>query len=242
MSYTSEENKELVEQLKGPRYYRVLISGYGGESAYMSISKEAHDFWKPICDEHGDNDLMQYMIADDGDEPEYDEIKGVPEEAQFLHDKENDNYKRPWYESHTEFEHSYGGEYTSCNILIEEVDSIEYNAKVLNEVLDERISDLNDRLGEETDYEVEIVQMTCCDDNPEGVEYIAQLYSSEKGTFFEGIVETVGDFDVKKLRLVTTEFLNGEDTITSVEYDDVEIDNSGGDTNGKGYYCSVWQN
>ena len=25
------------------------------------------------------------------------------------------------------------------------------------------------------------------------------------------------------------------------EYDGVEIDNDGGDTNGKGYYASVWQ-
>lgn len=238
---TTEEKQETIDALKGHRYYRVLISGYGGESAYMSISKEAHDFWKPICDEHGDNDLMQYMITDDGDEPEYDEIDSVPEEAQFLHDKDDDNYKRPWYESHTEFEHSYGGEYSSCNLYIEEVDSDEYSASVIAEVLDERITDLNDRLGEESDYEVEMVQMTSADEYPEGTEYIAQLYSSEKGTFFEGIITTYGDFDPTKLTIVTTEFLNGEDTITSVEYDGEEVDNSGGDTNGKGYYCSVWK-
>ena len=86
-----------------------------------------------------------------------------------------------------------------------------------------------------------MVQMTCCDDDPEGVEYIAQLYSSEKGQFFDGIIETVGEFDPKKLTIVATEFLNGEDTITSVEYDGVEVDNTGGDTNGKGYYASVWK-
>jgi len=239
---TTEEKTELVETLKGPRYYRVSISGYGGESAYMSISKEAHDFWQPICEEHGDNDLVAYMASDDGEEPEYDEIDSVPEEAQFLHDKDDDNYKRPWYESHTEFEHSYGVEWDSCHILIEEVDSEEYNASVVAEVLDERINELNDRLGEESDYEIEMVQMGVCDETPEGTEYIAQLYSSEKGQFFDGIIETLGDFDVKKLTIVTTEFLNGEDTITSVEYDGVEVDNQGGDTNGKGYYASVWSN
>jgi len=239
---TTEEKTELVETLKGPRYYRVSISGYGGESAYMSISKEAHDFWQTICEEHGDNDLVAYMASDDGEEPEYDEIDSVPEEAQFLHDKDDDNYKRPWYESHTEFEHSYGGTWDSCHILIEEVDSEEYNSNVVAEVLDERIDELNDRLGEESDYEVEMVQMGVCDETPEGTEYIAQLYSSEKGQFFDGIIETLGDFDVKKLTIVTTEFLNGEDTITSVEYDGVEVDNQGGDTNGKGYYASVWSN
>lgn len=239
---TSEEKQELVEAIKGPRYYRIHISGYGGESAYMSISKEAHDFWKPICEEHGDSDLVAYMASDDGEEPEYDDIESVPEEAQFLHDKDDNNYKRPWYESHTEFEHSYGATYGSAYISIDEVSSVEYSANNVAEVIDrEDISDLNSRLGEETEWEFELVEMGCCDDDPEGVEYIAQLYSSEKGTFFDGIIETVGDFDPKKLKIYATEFLNGEDTITSVEYDGVEVDNQGGDTNGKGYYASVWK-
>lgn len=238
---TSEEKQETIDALKGERYYRVMIRGYGGEAAYMSISKEAHDFWKPILDEHGDNDLVAYMSTDDGDHTEYEEIDGVPEEAQFLHDKDDENYKRPWYESHTEFEHQYGGEYSSCYILVEEVDSAEYNSGVIAEVLDESITELNDRLGEESDYEVEMVQMTACDEEPEGTEYIAQLYSSEKGTFFDGTITTFGDFDVNKLTIVTTEYMNGEDTITEVEYDGQTIDNDGGDTNGKGYYASVWK-
>lgn len=238
---TSEEKQETIDTLKGERYYRVMISGYGGEAAYMSISKEAHDFWKPVIDDHGDNDLVAYMSADEDEEPEYDEIDGVPEEAQFLHDKEDDNYKRPWYESHTEFEHSYGGTWDSCHICVDEVSSAEYNSSVVTEVLNERIDELNDRLGEESDYEVEMVQMGVCDEEPEGVEYVAQLYSSEKGTFFDGTITTYGDFDPTKLTIVTTEYMNGEDTISSVEYDGVEVDNDGGDTNGKGYYASVWQ-
>ena len=239
---TSEEKQELVEELKGPRYYRITINGYGGESAYMSISKEAHDFWKPICDEHGDNDLMQYMISEDGEEPELEEIDSVPEEAQFLHDKDDDNYKRPWYESHTEYEHSYGAAYGSAYLTVDEIDSNEYMAKVINEIIEgEDIEELADRLAEESNYEVELVDS---DEYYAGkdIEYIAQLYSSEKGTFFEGIVETVGDFDPKKLVFHLGEFDNGEQTIVSVEYNGVEVDNAGGDTNGKGYYCSVWKN
>ena len=139
------------------------------------------------------------------------------------------------------FEHSYGGTWDSCYICIDEVENGEYNASVVTEVLNERISDLNDRLGEESDYEVEMVQMGVCDEEPEGTEYIAQLYSSEKGTFFDGTITTYGEFDPTKLTLATTEFLNGEDTITEVEYDGQTIDNDGGDTNGKGYYASVWK-
>jgi len=237
---TTEEKTELVEALKGPRYYRILIQGYGGESAYMSISKEAHDFWKEVTEEHGDNDLVQYMIADDLEECEFDDIDSVPVEAQFLNDPNDDMYKRPWYESHTEFEHTYGGTYDSCYLSVDEVADGEYNSRVIAEVIDrEDVSDFNNRLGEETEWAHEAVEMGCCEEH-DG--YVAQLYSSEKGCFFDGVIETVGEFDPKKLKFYTTEFLNGEDTITSIEYDGKEVDNAGGDTNGKGYYASVWLN
>ena len=68
------------------------------------------------------------------------------------------------------------------------------------------------------------------------------MMSSEKGTFFEGRFETIGVFDPKKLKVIITEYPNGEDTVTSISYNDVEVDNDGGDTNGKGYYASVWEN
>ena len=240
---SSEEKTELVETLKGPRYYRVLIQGYGGESAYMSISKEAHDFWKPVIEEHGDYDLVQYMNSDGDEEVEYDEIDSVPEEAQFLHDKDDDNYKRAWYESHTEFEHSYGAEYGSARIDVDEVESDDYSASIVAEVLSGvDIPELMDQVLEETDNQVDIIEMGVSEgpsdsDSP----YIAQLYSSEKGCFFEGTIETVGDFDPKKLKIYTTEYLNGEDTITNIEYDGVDVDNNGGDTNGKGYSASIWE-
>lgn len=237
---TTEEKQELVETLKGPRYYRILINGYGGESAYMSISKTAHDFWKPICEEHGDNDLVEYMIADDLDECDFTDIDTVPEEAQFLNDVDDDNYKRPWYESHTEFEHSYGVEWGSAYITVDEISSGDYNADHVADVISgEGLQEMLSALEEEHNYEIELTEMGCCEE-PEA-EYIAQLYSSEKGTFFDGRIETVGDFDPKKLKIYTTEYLNGEDTVTEVYYDGVLVENDGGDTNGKGYSASVWK-
>jgi hypothetical protein len=234
---TTEEKTELVETLKGPRFYRIMLNGYGGESAYMSISKEAHDFWHPICEEHGDSDLVEYMNSDDDAAPEYEEIESVPESAQFLHDKEDDNYKRPWYESHTEFEHSMGVELGSAYLVVEEVDSNEYSSNHIADVIEgENLSDMLNELEKESNWELELTEMGAEDEAPEGVEYIAQLYSSEKGNFFDGVIETVGSFDVKKLKVYTTEYLNGEDTITGIEYEGVEIDN-----NGKGYSASVWK-
>ena len=239
---TSEEKTELVEAIKGPRYYHILINGYGGEAAYMSISKEAHDFWNAHTEEHGDNDLVQYMISDDGEEIEYEDIDSVPEEAQFLHDPDDDNYKRPWYESHTEYEHQYGAEFGSAYMDVDEVDSGEYNSNIVREVMGrESVQDLCNRISEETDWEVEMYDSDECYAGSD-VEYIAQLYSSEKGCFFDGIIETVGEFDVKKLVFHLSEYDNDEETITSIEYDGVEVDNNGGDTNGKGYSASVWKN
>ena len=239
---SDQEKEELVDAIKGPRYYRVQLSGYGGEAAYMSISKEAHDFWKPIKEEHGDGDLVHYMVnAEDGDF-EFDEISSVPPEADFLKSEyEGEVYHSSWYDSSTEFEHTYGVTYDSAWITVDEVADDEYNSGVVAEVIEqEQVTDLVERIGEETDWEVEINEYTTCDEHAD-VEYIAQMYSSEKGCFFDGVIETVGDFDPHKLKITATEFLNGEDTITSIEYDGVEVDNMGGDTNGKGYYADVWK-
>ena len=239
---TTEEKTELVETLKGPRFYRITLNGYGGESAYMSVSKEAHDFWKSVCDDHGDYDLSAYMTSDEDDEPEFENVENVPPEAQFLHDTDEDNYKRPWYESHTEFEHTYGVEWNSAYIVVDEVNSQEYNADHVADVIDgENLSEMLNILEEESGWELELTSMDCADEVPEGTEYIAQMYSSEKGTFFEGILETTGDFDPKKLKVYCMEFLNGEDTVVNIEYDGNEIESDGGDTNGKGYSAAIWK-
>lgn len=234
---TSQEKHELVEEIKGPRYYRITIHGYGGESAYMGITKEAFDFWHPIVEEHGDNDIVNYMVEAEEGDYDFENIDDLPKFAEFLFDAE-DNFSRPWYEAATEFEHSYGVEYTSAYITIEEVEDDEYSSKWLADVIDrENLSSLVDEIEQWEN----VVEMGVCGDTPENVEYIAQMYSSEKGTFFEGIVETVGDFDISKLKIYTTEYLNGEDTVSSVEYAGLDIDNMGGDTNGKGYYGAVWK-
>jgi len=183
------------------------------------------------------------MVSDDDEEPDFDEIDSVPESAMFLHDKDEDTYKRPWYESHTEFEHSYGVEWGSAYITVTEVDSMDYSANQIQDIIEgENLSDMLSKLEEESNWEIELTEMGCEDEAPEGTDYIAQFYSSEKGTFFDGVIETTGNFDPKKLKVYTTEYLNGEDTVTSIEYNGEDVDNAGGDTNGKGYSAHVWKN
>ncbi len=237
---TSEEKQELVDTLSGPRYYRIQLTGYGGESSYMSISKEAHDFWKDHTEQYGDSDLVNYMIGAEDNDFDFEDIEGVPTEAEFMTDEDGD--ARPWFEPPNELEHTYGVEYGSARLYVDEVDGEDYGAQNIAEVVSgDDLQEYIDTVSEESDWEVEIIEMGCCDEHEEH-KYIAQMYSSEKGGFFDGRIETVGEFDPKKLKFHTTEYLNGEDTVTEVYYDGVEVDNDGAETNGKGYSAAVWEN
>ena len=235
---TSEEKQETVDMLKGERYYRIQLNGYGGEAAYINLTKEAYKFWKPVVEEHGDHDLVQYMVEAENDECEFEDIDAVPPEAQFMTDGE---YTYPWYEAPNEYVHQYGVEYSSSYLYVTEVDSNEYNSnEIANVVEGENLQEYLDGIMEANNYDFDLVESD--EDFGDEGDYVVQFYSSEKGQFFDGLITTYGEFDPKKLKVVFTEYPNGEDTITSIEYDGAEVDNDGGDTNGKGYSASVWSN
>jgi hypothetical protein len=65
--------------------------------------------------------------------------------------------------------------------------------------------------------------------------------SNEKGTFFEGEIELRAPFEIERLQLSYDE-IDGEELINSVYYDEQEIDNNGGSTDGKssdfGFYIA----
>lgn len=77
----------------------------------------------------------------------------------------------------------------------------------------------------------------CCNDEawidskPAGtVVFIGR--SNEKGTFFEGEIELTAPFNIELLQLGYDD-IDGEEIINSVYYDDEDIDNNGGSTDGK---------
>jgi hypothetical protein len=241
---TIEQQEQLVEAIKRPdRYYRVSINGYGGESSYMTISKEAHDFWKSVKEEHGDGDLVHYMISAEDEEFDFDDIVEVPDNAMFMRDEDGD--ARPWYEPPNEIDHTFGVNYESAWIEVDEVNDNDYNSTVIETVVERiEVTALVDQVYEESgDDTIEINQYDDCAAPDNDVEYIAQMYSAEKGTFFDGILHLTGGerFDPRKLKIHVVEYLNGEDTITDIYYNDVEVENSGGDTSGKGYFADVWK-
>ena len=236
------EEQIFIDKLAGnERYYRIIVNGYGGESAYLSISKEAHDFWKDHQDQYGDSDLVEYMVNAEESDFDFDELEAVPTEAEFLTDSDGD--PRPWFEAEGEFEHTHGVAYDSAWVCVDEMSNDDCNSDHVNTVIDrEEIGTLVERIYEESgDEGLEIQNYSCCDEPDEDVKYIAQMYSIEKGCFFDGVVTTYGEFDPSKLRFDVVEYLNGEDTLTCVYYDGEEVENMGGDTNGKGYSASVWE-
>ena len=236
---TPKEKQETIDVLKGPRHYRFALWGYGSEATYINLTKEAYDFWKPICEEHGDTDLVEYVINAEDDHYDFEYIEDIPAKAKFM--TEGD-YTYPWFEPPNEFSHQHGVSIDNTSLTVEEVDSEEYNSQILNEVID-RV-DLLDYLNEVMESEDWNIELTKPDENEEdhGGKYVLQFYSSEKGTFFDGIISTHGEFDPKKLVVTYTEFPNGDDIVTYIEYDGEEIENYGGDTNGKGYSAAVWEN
>ena len=238
---TAEQKQELIDHLKGHRYYRVNLWGYGGEAAYIKLDEDSYNFWNSVKEEHGDSDLVSYMVSAEDADFELSDIDSIPENALFMTDEEGD--VRPWYEHHNEFCHQWGVAYDSARFTVEEVDSDEYNAGHVADIIDgEDLQPCLDKVMEEHNYEIELTEMSVADGTDEQPEFVLQFYSAEKGTFFDGIIETVGDFDIRKLKVYTEEFPNGEDVVTSIEYDGKEVENSGGDTNGKGYSAYVWRN
>ena len=240
---TTEEKTELVETLKGPRFYRIRLYGYGGEAAYINLTKEAYDFWHNHTEEHYDDDFVQYLVNDNPEDCDYQELEVVPKEADFLTSYGEDDYKSAWYEAPTEFCHQNGVEYSNASIEVEEVDSDDYSANYIRDVElgNDSLNDLVDAIQEEDSEKFD--EMVSWGEGYEFAEqgkYVCQMYSAEKGTFFEAIIETIGDFDFKKLKILNNEYPNGEDIVDGLEYDGVELDNQGGDTNGKGYSAHVW--
>lgn len=240
---TQEQKQELVDNIKGKRYYHVQIYGYGGEHAYGSLTKEAYDFWKKVHDDYGDSDLVNYMLNAEDGEFEFEDIDSVPPEADFLMSPGSDGeeWRSNWFEMPTEFEHINSVTLDSGNICIDEVDSMDYDSKHIAEVVKSQdINDFVNKISEDTDYETEILN-PIDDLYPDAGTYIVQMLSMEKGTFFDCVIETVGDFDPKKLKISYSEAPNGEDVIHTIMYNNEELDNQGGDTNGKGYAAAVWQ-
>jgi len=228
---TLKEKEHLIETIKRPdRYYRISIWGYGSEMVWNKVSKECADWWNS----QEDLSAEEYM----SDPEEFVKENTIPDEANFLRWENDDGekYYSGWHEPPEEAGHFWGVSDSGANITIEEIESSEYNAPVIETIIDGK--DFHNAIDEDG------IESSIDDADaviPKG--WYAQMISSEKGTFFDGVLHLVGQtFDPTKLIVDQNTMPNDEVYIQGVRYGEegeegkeVEVENNGGDTRGKGY-------
>jgi hypothetical protein len=204
------------------RYYKVDIWGYGGEWCWGSINAEQYEFWKDIDEDR----LISHMI-DPTDECDENPI----------FDDEDPRFIGEFYENDS-IDHLNCATLDSAMIDIYEVENEEYGSASIGDHIVEstRWTDFIEKYPEAEDkakyLDVEISK---------DVKYVFFGASIEKGGFGHYLISTENEIDINKLEFAITETPDGEDLLELIGYEDLEICNDGGDTNGKGYSASVWE-
>ena len=237
---TEEAHEELIDVIKRPvRHYRIRLWGYGGESVYGRISKEAYKFWNDVKEgktelDHPEYDNLESYMANP---EEFRKHVDIPQEADFLFDMKNE-FHQQWYEK-DDIEHMNGVTLDSARIEVDEVSDESYGSKWLETVCEDMMLDkLLEMKNKEVDQDYFDLDAHGDED---GHNYVFYGMSIEKGTFNDVYLRTEGKkFDVSKLDVKAMEMPNGDNIITEILYNGVPLDGDFGDTNGKGYVCDVW--
>lgn len=238
MSISLERSKGS-EKLKN---YRISVSGYGGESAYISISKAACDFWIESL-ENSDNDAVEYCLNADSSDFDFDEISEVPADAKFLFDEKSGQSDHV-FESPDKTAHLWGPSVQLATVDVDLIENVENPDEVTENVISgEGVDDLSARIGDQTDFEVDIFEEPADGtiSYPSPGDCVFLFTSLEKGTFYECFVSLSEEFDATKIRFVVGEAPDGQDIVLGVKYDGQAIENLGGDTVGQGYSAHAWE-
>ena len=206
------------------RIFRITITGHGGEFTFSKSSLDEYMYWN--------SDEAQVFVEDSTDPiMEYIMNKEYEEDIERF---ENVKFKREgdWYEQ-DDIDHTCGVNFDYAYLAVQEVTCIEWDeAEIIDTIYD------YESLGEvvsENQLEVEYN-----DADYEGCSHVLACVSIEKGTFFEGYVTTNGeDFDIKKLKFGTKEYITEDELVEYVYYDGVQLDSEGMDTYGKGMYVHI---
>jgi len=201
---TDQEKEQLIETLKfTPRDYKIEIGNYGGEIYFGRVDRKIYDFFK----EHK-IDIEEY--AGWGDDEKWDFI---PEEL------------RPFEPGSAydcdDLAHNSGASFDGGNdiAVYDELGNEVWRCALSVEAL------------EAEGVEVECFEDVYINEQPEGtvVFYGAQ---GEKGLLFGNDFPLKAPFDPKKLKIVYGDY-DGWEMVSSVLYDDEDIDNYNLDTTGK---------
>ena len=206
---TIKEQEELMQVLKfTPRTYKIRLWGYGGEYVMGTVDRKIYDYFRRCR-----LDVSEFAWNDD-----YAETQNIPEDMQPFP-------AGLWHEG-DDIAHVYGVDRSAGTIQVEDEHG--------NVVFEKRLEDVSGFGEDDENPDPEWLggDEYWIDMKPAGtVVFIAT--SSEKGTFFEGDIELKSPFNPGRIGLKYDE-IDGNEIITGVEYEGVEIDNWGGDTSGKG--------
>ena len=218
---TIEDKQELLDIIAGkPRIYRITIWGRGGEHVWGRITKAQLEFWEEVCsgiDSEGydmDGLFGEYLFDKHQFAQDYPEVV-VPESAEFEWD---------WYE-YDDLLHTHGANCNSSHISIVEIDE---NFTVLDTIIE--CDDVRDFINMHdpdvtTSYHnLEVFQ------EPDGHNRIVHALSSEKGTFFDGVINLTRRIDVSKIGICLGEYPDSITKIEEITYLNEVISNDGGET------------
>lgn len=206
---TAKEHEQLIEVLKfTPRTYKIRLWGYGGEYVMGTVKREIYDYFR-----RRRLDLSEYAWDSD-----YADRENIPEDMQPF-------YPGQWHDA-DDMGHCWGVDRGAGTLQIDDENGDTVYEKSLEDISGWGEDDENPEPEWHGGDEVWIDMK-----EPGTVVFIGT--SSEKGTFFEGEIPLTMPFNPGKLALKYDE-IDGNEIITGVSYDGADIDNWGGDTNGKG--------
>jgi len=210
---TLEQKEALMQTLKWtPRTYKISMWGYGGEKTMGTVDRKIYDYFKQRR-----LDLSDYAWDSD-----YADENEIPEDMQPFP-------PGSWYEC-DDMAHAHGVNRGAGTLQIEDENG--------NIIYERSLEDISG--GDEDEPEWSCNDEVWIDEKPAGtVVFIGN--SNEKGTFFESDLPLTMPFDITKLTLNYDE-IDGEELVNGVEYDGEDIDNWGGNTDGKssdfGFYIA----
>ena len=214
---TLEEKEKLMQVLRWtPRTYKITMWGYGGEKVMGTVDRKIYDYFKQ----------RRLDLSDYAWDCDYADENEIPEDMQPFP-------PGSWYEC-DDMGHSNGVSRNAGTLQIEDE-----NGDVVYEKRLEDITGFEDSEGN-PEPEWSGGDEVWIDSKPAGtVVFIGN--SNEKGTFFEADLPLTMPFDPSKLTLSYDE-IDGEELVNGVEYDGEDIDNWGGNTDGKssdfGFYIA----
>jgi hypothetical protein len=188
------------------------LSGYGGEIVLGTVSKEQYEFWQ-------DRDDFDEHCNDWGNELE------IPEDMQVVRDGS-------WHDV-DDLGHECGAEFSSLNYVVvvdKKIGKTVFECSLDHDELEKKGVD-----SEGINVDEYYVRYDS------DAEYVFLGQSVEKGTFFTGEVEVIGNFDPKKLSFSYID-IEGWQLVNGVSYQSEIVDDTGGyDTTGKSLEFKIYQ-